>query len=109
MRGSARPLEALWETEPGTEVGVEDEDVDVVIGVDEQVPGYEFEGFTLSEIFRRKRLSKENLSRGFVDTAHFPQCEFSSFQQIPFTFLLEIVWWPIIEFCQTSCAAHDKT
>ena len=52
----------VCETEAGTEADVEDEDddLDVVGGVDEVgVSGYESEGFTLSEILRRKRLEKK--------------------------------------------------
>ena len=53
----------VCEIEDGTEADVEDEDVDVVDGVDEfGVSGYESEYFTLSEIFRRKRLSKKNVT-----------------------------------------------
>ena len=65
-------------TEAGTEADVEDEyeDVDVVGGVHEVgVSGYESEGFTLSEILRRKRLEKK-VSEGVVDSAHLPQSEF---------------------------------
>ena len=64
--------------EVGTEVDVEDEneDVGVVGGVDEVgVSGYESEGFTLSEILRRKRLEKK-VSEGVFDTAHLSQCSF---------------------------------
>ena len=69
-------LGGVCETEAGTEADAEDEDVDVVGGVDEVgLSGYESEGFTLSEILRRKRLGK-NVSEGVVDTAHLPQCEF---------------------------------
>ena len=80
--GPEGPIEVggVCETEAGTEVDVkgEDEDVDVVGGVDDfGVSGYESEGFTLSEIIRRKRLEK-NVSEGVVDTAHLPQCEFSN-------------------------------
>ena len=73
-------VSGLCEAEAGTEADVEDEDedVDVVGGVDEVgVSVYESEGFTLSEIFRRKRLARK-LSEGVVDTAHLPQCEFSN-------------------------------
>ena len=73
----------VCETEAGTEVDVEDEDedVDVVGGVDEfGVSGYESEGFTLSEIIRRKRL-KKRVSQGVVDSAHLPKCEFSNIHQ----------------------------
>ena len=57
------PIEVggVCETEAGTDVDVEDEDedVDVVGGVDESgVSGYESEGFTFSEIFRRKRIER---------------------------------------------------
>ena len=65
----------LCETEGGTEADAEDEDdgVDVVGGVDAfGVSGYESEGFTLSEILRRKRLQK-NVSEGVVDNAHLSQ------------------------------------
>ena len=81
------PIEVggVCETEPGTGVVVEDEDedVDVVGGVVKfGVSGYESEGFTLSEILRRKRLEK-NVSEGVFDTAHLPQCEFSNLHQFP--------------------------
>ena len=74
MGGPEGPIEVggVCETEAGTEADVEDEDedVDVVGGVDEvRVSGYESEGFTLSEILRRKRLEKR-MSEGVVDTAH---------------------------------------
>ena len=60
--------------EAGTEADVEDEEVDVVGSVDEVgVSGYESEGFTLSEIHRRKKLAKKNESGGVVDTAHLPK------------------------------------
>ena len=70
----------VCETEAGREAHVEDEDedVDVVGGVDEVgVSGYESEGFTLSQTRRRKRLAKKKVSEGVVATAHLPQCEFS--------------------------------
>ena len=59
--GLEGPIEVsgVSETEAGTEADAEDEDedVDVVGGVDEVgLCGYESEGFTLSEILRRKRL-----------------------------------------------------
>ena len=75
--------------EAGTEAVVEDEDedVDVVGGVDEvRVSGYESEGFTLSEILRRKRLGKK-VSEGVVDTAHLPQCEFSNLHRLSLALL----------------------
>ena len=79
MGGPEGPIEVggVCETEAGTEADAEDddEDVDVVGGVDEvRLSGYESEGFTLSEILRRKRLGK-NVSEGVVDTAHLRQCE----------------------------------
>ena len=78
--GLEGPIEVggVCETAAGTETDAEDEDedVDVVGGVDEVgVSGYDSEGFTLSEILRRKRLEK-NVSEGVFDTAHLPQCEF---------------------------------
>ena len=82
----------VCETEAGTEADVEDEDegVDVVGGVDEiGVSGYESEGFTLSEIFRRKRLEKK-MSEGVVDTAHLPQPEFPNLDQLPIIFIIRI-------------------
>ena len=85
------PIEVggVCETGAGTAADVEDEDedVDVVSGVDEvEVSGYESEGFTLSEILRRKRLEKR-VSEGVVDTAHLPQYEFSNLHQLPLAFL----------------------
>ena len=54
----------MCETEVGGVIGVEEEGVDVVDGVaDLGVSGYESEGFTLSEIFGGKRLSKKMCSR----------------------------------------------
>ena len=91
----------VCETEAGTEADVEDEDedVDVLGGVDDVgVSGYEFEGFTLSKNLRRKRLAKNNVSEGVVDTSHLPQCEFSNLQHLPLTFLLEFLCWPVTEF-----------
>ena len=82
----------VWETEAGTEADVEDEDedVDVVGGVDEvAVSGYESEGLTLSEILRRKRLEKK-VPEGVVDTAQFPQFEFSDLHQLPLAFAIRI-------------------
>ena len=81
----------LCETEGGTEADMEDEDeaVDVVGGVDEvQVSGYESQGFTLSQMLRRKRLAKKNVSKGGVGTGHLHQCEFSNLQHLPLTLLL---------------------
>ena len=91
----------VCETEAGTEADVEDEDedVDVVGSVDEVgVSGYESEGFTLSEILRRRRLAKKNVSKALVDTGHFPQCEFSNLQRLPLALLLKFLYCPVIEF-----------
>ena len=108
-RGEESPVESpegpieiggVCETETGTAADVkdEDEDVDVVGGVDEAgVSGYESERFTLSEILRRKRLEKK-VSEGVVDTAHLPQCEFSHLHQLPLALLLEFPCWPVNEF-----------
>ena len=103
MRGPDGPIEVggVCETDAGTEAEVEDEDedVDVVGGIDEVgVSGYESKGFTLSEILRRKRLAKKNVSEGVVDTTHFPQCEFSNLQFLPLAFLLDFFRWPVVEF-----------
>ena len=79
VRGPDGPIEVggVCETEAGTEADVEDKEY--FDGVDEVgVSGYESEGFTLSEILRRKRLAKRNVSEGVVDTTHLPQCEFSN-------------------------------
>ena len=74
VEGLERPVEVggVCETEAGTGADVEgeDEDVDVVGGVDEVgLSGYESDGFTLSEILRRYRLGK-NVSERVIDTAH---------------------------------------
>ena len=101
----------VCETEAGTEFDVEDEDEDndVVGGVDEVgVSGYESEGFTLSEILRRKRLVKK-VSEAVVDTAHLPQCEFSNLHHLPLAMLLEFFCWPVIEFDWVGCAARAET
>ena len=92
--GLEGPIEVcgVCETEAGTEADAEDEneDVDVVGGVDEVgLSGYETEGFTLSEILRRKRLEK-SVSEGVMDTAHLPQCEFSNFHRLPLALLFRI-------------------
>ena len=92
--GLEGPIEVggVCETEAGTEVDAEDEDedVDVVGGVDEVgLSGYESEGFTLSEILRRKRLGK-NVSEGVIDNAHLPQCEFSNLHWLPLALLFRI-------------------
>ena len=85
--GLERPVEVggMCEAEAGTEVDAEDEDeyVDVVGGVDEGgLSGDESEGFTLSEILRRKRLGR-SVSERVIDTAHLPQCEFSNLHRLP--------------------------
>ena len=93
----------------GTDAAVEDEDevFDVVGGVDEVgVSGYESEGFTLSDIRRRKRLEKK-VPEGVVDSAHLPQCEFSTLHQLPIALLFEFLCWPVNEFYWASYAARD--
>ena len=92
--GPEGPIEVggVCETEAVTEADVEDEDedVDVVGGVDEVgVSGYESEGMTLSEILRCKRLEK-NVSEGVLDTAHLPQCEFSNLHRLPLALLFRV-------------------
>ena len=87
-----RPVEVggVCGAEAGAEADAEDEDedVDVVGGVDEGgLSGYESEGFTLSEILRRKRLG-DNVSERVIDTAHLPQCEFSNLHGLPLAFSL---------------------
>ena len=98
----------VCKTDAGTEADVEDEDeeFEVVGGVDEfGVFGNESEGFTLSEILRRKRLEKI-VSESVVDTAHLPQCEFSNLHQLPLALLLENLCSPVNEFYWASYAAR---
>ena len=95
-------VRGVCETETGTEADVqdEDEDVDVVGGVDEVgVSGYECGGLTLSKILRRKKLAKKNVSEGVIDTAYFPQCELSNLHHVPLALLLELLCWLVIQFC----------
>ena len=111
--GLEGPIEVgrVCETEAGTEADVEDEDedVDVVGGMDEVgVYGYESVGFTLSEIFRRKRLEKR-VSEGVVDTAHLPQCEFSNLHHLTLVLQLEFLCWPVNEFFWASYNARAGT
>ena len=113
LRSPERPTEVggVCETDAGTEADVEDEDedVDVVGGVDEVwVSGCESEGFTLSEIHRRKRLGKK-VSEGVVDTAHLPQCEFPNLHRLPLALLLDFPCWPVTEFYCASNAARAGT
>ena len=107
-RGEESPVESpegpvenrdVCEKEAGTEAGMQHEDVDDVGGVDDvRVSGYESEGFTVSELLRRKRLASMSVSEGVVDTSQIPQCEFSNLHHLPLNFLLKILWWPVIEF-----------
>ena len=113
MEGPEGPIVVggVCETEAGTEADVEDEDedFDVVGGVDEVgVSGYEFEGLMLSEKPRRKKLGKK-MSEGAVDTTHLPQCEFSKLQQLPLALLLEFLCWPVNEFHWNIYAARAGT
>ena len=101
-------VSGVCESQAGTATDVEDEDedVDVVGGVDEvAVSGYESEGFTLSEILRGKRLEKK-MSEGVVDTAHLPQSEFSNLHHLPLALLFEFLCWPVIEIFWASYAAR---
>ena len=82
--GPERPVAEcdVSETKAGTEADVEEENVYVVGGVaDVGVSGYESEGFSLSEILHRKRLSKKPVPQDVVDTSHLPHSEFSDLQQ----------------------------
>ena len=86
LGGLERPVEVggVCGAEAGTEADVEDEDeeVDVVGGVDEvELSGYESEGFTQSEILHRQRLG-EKVSERVIDTAHLPQCECSNLHRL---------------------------
>ena len=113
MGGPEGPIEVggVCETEAGTEADVEDEDedVDVVGGVDEvRVSGYESEGLTLSEILRRKRLEKR-MSEGVVDTAHLLQCELSNLHQLSLALLLKFPCWPGNEFSWANYTARAGT
>ena len=79
---------------------MEDEDVDVVGGIHEAgVSGYEFDGFTLSKILRRKRFAKKSVFEGAVYTTHLPECEFSNLQHLPLTCLLKTLCWAVIGHC----------
>ena len=103
VRGPDGPIGVggVCETEAGKDADVEDEDedVDVVGGVDEVgVSGYESEGFTLSEILRRKRLANKNVSEGVVDNAFLAKCEISNLYHLSLAFLLDFLCWPVIEF-----------
>ena len=82
----------------GREEDIEGEDVDVVCGAPALViSGFEFQGFIFSEIVRGRRLEGQTLSEGVIDTARPPQCELSNLQNLPLTFLLEFLCWPVIE------------
>ena len=91
------PVKDVCYTEAGREADVEDKDVDVVGGAEEVgVSVYVSEGFTLSEILRRKRLAGKSVSEGVVEAAQIPQCEFSNFQHLPLTFPLDFLCWPVL-------------
>ena len=110
MRGPEERIEVggVCKAGAGIEADVEDEDEDVDVsgGVDEVgVSGYESEGFTLSEILRRKRLEK-NVSEGVV--VSFP-CEFSILHHLSLALLLEFLCWPVIDFYWAICAARAET
>ena len=78
------PIEVggVCETEAGTEADVEDEDedVDVVGGVDDVgVSWYESDGLMLSEIIRRKRLAKKMWARVSSTPLTFHNVSFQTF------------------------------
>ena len=83
--GPERPFEEgdFRQTEAGTEADVEDKEIDVVGGIDEVgISGYDSDGFTLSEIFRRIKTPWKRVSEGFVDATHLPQGELSNHQHL---------------------------
>ena len=60
----------MSDTEAETEADIEDQDVDVVCEAPAlAISGFEFGGFTFSEIIRRERLERQTLSEGVVDTS----------------------------------------
>ena len=83
----------------GREAEIEGEDVDILCGAPAlAICGFELRSFIFSETVRRKRLEGQTLSEGAVDTARLPQYEFSNLQNLPLTFLLDFLCWPVIEF-----------
>ena len=73
--------------EAGTEADIEDDNVDFVGGPPAlAISGFDSEEFVFSEIVRRKRLERQTLSEGVVDSASLPQPEFSKLQHLPLTF-----------------------
>ena len=83
----------------GREAHIKGEDVDVVCGAPAlAICRFECQGFIFSEILRSKRLEGQTLSEGVIDTTRPPQCEFSNIQNLPLTFLLEFLSWPVLEF-----------
>ena len=57
----------------GRETHIEGEDVVVVCGAPAlAISGFEYQGFTFSEIVRRRRLEGKTLYEGVVDTARPP-------------------------------------
>ena len=70
----------MCETAAGREAEVEDEDVDVVGGVEEVgASGYECDGFTLSENLRRKRLFQGSKSATSLTLLTFHNVSFQIF------------------------------
>ena len=113
MAGPEGPTEVggVCETAAGTEADVEDEDedVDVVGGVDEVgVSGYESEIFRPSKILRRKTPEKK-VSEVVFETAHLPQCEFPNLHHLPSVLPSEFFCWPLDEFYWASFAARAET
>ena len=101
MGGLDGPVEKddACEKEAGTSADLEDQDLDVVGGIDEvRGSGYESDGLTISEIRRQKRVAKKSVPEGVIDISHLPQCGFLCFQHLSPTFLLEFFCWPVIEF-----------
>ena len=99
--GPEGPVEEgdVCEAEAGTGEEVDDEHADVGGGFDEVgVSGCDSEGFTFSEVRRRKRLARWNVSECVLDTTHLPQCECSNLQHLSLTFPLEFFCWPVSEF-----------
>ena len=75
--GPEGPIKNVCDTEAIREADMEHQGVGVVGGVAEVgVSRHESEGFTLSKICRRKRLSKRIGSEGFIDTSHLTQSKF---------------------------------
>ena len=76
----------------GREADIEGGYVDVVYGAPAlPISGFEYQGFTFSEIVSGKWLDGQTLSEGVIDTARPPQCEFSNLQKLPLTFYSDLL------------------